>query len=109
MLICNVSLVRLKAYYQRKTGQDDVQAQLMKELTSFEAHLLMTQEVVEIRGKVGRCVPVILPLETRQALSSIASKIVRKACSIPVESSYIFGSKKIQRPVVLGFRLSVRA
>lgn len=37
---------------ERKTGQDDVQAQLMKELTSFEAHLLMTQEVVEIRGKV---------------------------------------------------------
>nr|XP_034331460.1 uncharacterized protein LOC117690845 isoform X9 [Crassostrea gigas] len=88
-----VQAIRLKAYNQRKTGQDDVQAQLMKELTSFEAHLLMTQEVVEIRGKVGRCVPVILPLETRQALSFIASKIVRKACSIPVESPYLFGSK----------------
>lgn len=52
MLICNVSLIRLKAYNRRKTGQDDVQAQLMKELPSFEAHLLMTQEVVEIRGMV---------------------------------------------------------
>jgi hypothetical protein len=52
MLICNVSVIRLNAYNQRKTGEDAVQAQLMKELTSFETHLLTTQEVVEIRGKV---------------------------------------------------------
>lgn len=41
-------------YIRRVKGVSDVERSLRGDLTALEEHLLLTQEVVEIRGKVSR-------------------------------------------------------
>ena len=42
----------MSAYINRKTGSDDLAAELGGQLTEFEKKLVESQDVVEIRGKV---------------------------------------------------------
>ncbi|XP_033731339.1 uncharacterized protein LOC117320961 isoform X2 [Pecten maximus] len=88
-----VQALRLDAYQKRKRGIDEIATEMMGEMTAFEKHLLETQEVVEIRGKVGRCVPVILPEDVRAVLTYIASGEVRKACQISADNPYLFANR----------------
>ncbi len=50
-----IFMIRLSSYLKRVTGVDKVAEELYGELNQFEKHLVMSQDVVEVRGKV--CIP----------------------------------------------------
>jgi hypothetical protein len=43
---------RVESYKKRIIGVDEVDMEMTRELTEWEKHLLQSQEVVEVRGKV---------------------------------------------------------
>ncbi|XP_055958466.1 uncharacterized protein LOC130010539 isoform X3 [Patella vulgata] len=55
--------------------------------------LLTEQEVMTVRGKTGRGVPVILPAITKAPLSYLTDSSVRSACGISSKNVYVFAGK----------------
>ncbi|XP_069109622.1 uncharacterized protein [Argopecten irradians] len=87
-----VQAMRLTAYEMRKTGIDEVGAEIRGELTNFERHLLEHQDVVVLRGKTGRGVPVILPNDVKGSLQYLSNSTVRKSAGIPPNNKYVFAN-----------------
>ena len=48
-----VAVFRLKDYANRTVGCTDLELSMRKQLTEFEMHLLSSQSLMEIRGKVS--------------------------------------------------------
>ncbi|KAK3108247.1 hypothetical protein FSP39_004029 [Pinctada imbricata] len=92
--------IRLSTYRKRSQGVDETDLNLRAELTKMEKTLLETQELLEIRGKCGKKVPVLLPLEVKDAMNYLADPIVRDKCGIQRDNPYIFANTR---------HLSVRA
>lgn len=42
----------MDSYQDRKTGKDDVDVEMAREMTEFELKLLETNELIQTRGKV---------------------------------------------------------
>lgn len=87
-----VQAMKLTAYAARKMGIDSVGQELRGELTKFESHLLHSQEMVIIRGKTGRGVPVILPRDVKEPLCFLADSNVRKEAGILSSNQYLFAN-----------------
>ncbi|XP_021353744.1 uncharacterized protein LOC110450516 [Mizuhopecten yessoensis] len=86
--------IRLTDYKRRCTATDGEScSNMMGELSDFEKKLLETQEVMTVRGKTGRGVPVILPRETKAAMAYLTSIEVRKSAGIDIHNPYVFASQ----------------
>ena len=60
-----------------------------QELSSLELYLTKSLNMVEIRGKRGRKVPLLIPEEAQDALAFLVNEKVRKELN-PHTRSYIF-------------------
>lgn len=89
-----VQALRLKSYQARKKDADEIAVEMVGELTTFEKELLKRQEVVEIRGKTGRGVPVILPQDVKRAMAYLADENVRSKVGIQSCSPYFFANSR---------------
>ncbi|OWF39286.1 hypothetical protein KP79_PYT22706 [Mizuhopecten yessoensis] len=87
-----VQAMRLTAYSSRKTGIDQIGAEIRGDLTKFEHHLLEHQDVVVIRGKTGRGVPVILPPDVHNSFKYLSNEAVRRTAGIPSTNKYLYAS-----------------
>ncbi|XP_055958464.1 formin-2-like isoform X1 [Patella vulgata] len=83
--------IRLADYENRKKGE--APHHLVGQLSEFERKLLTEQEVMTVRGKTGRGVPVILPAITKAPLSYLTDSSVRSACGISSKNVYVFAGK----------------
>ncbi|XP_062575025.1 uncharacterized protein LOC134236887 [Saccostrea cucullata] len=90
-----IQAMRLVDYHNRKTGIDPgVGGEIVKSLSEFERKLVEEQDVIEIRGKCGKCVPVIIPKYVRGVLAHLCNQSVRAAAGIPSSSVYIFATNR---------------
>ncbi|KAJ8045348.1 N-lysine methyltransferase KMT5A-B [Holothuria leucospilota] len=89
-----VQAMRVKTYQARKSGADDVSSALLGELTKFEERLLMEQDVVEIRGKCGKFVPVIVPDYAKPLLEFLTNSEVRRNAGISSNNPYVFANNR---------------
>ncbi|ESO84729.1 hypothetical protein LOTGIDRAFT_168393 [Lottia gigantea] len=80
------------ASYLNKPGLDEREVDLRKDLTKFEQMLLSSQELVEIRGKTGRKVPVIIPSECIKMLEFLSNPEIRLKSNINKENQYMFAN-----------------
>lgn len=71
---------------------DEANMALRSHLTDFEKMLLKTQDLVEIRGKTGRGVPVLIPKETNKVLEYLSDPVARQRASIRPENNYMFAN-----------------
>uniref|UniRef100_A0A8W8MKC5 Uncharacterized protein n=1 Tax=Magallana gigas TaxID=29159 RepID=A0A8W8MKC5_MAGGI len=67
---------------------DEANMALRSHLTDFEKMLLKTQDLVEIRGKTGGGVPVLIPNETEY----LSDPVARQRASIRPENNYMFAN-----------------
>ncbi|XP_076092695.1 uncharacterized protein LOC143064064 [Mytilus galloprovincialis] len=86
-----VQALNLSDYRRRKSTPDEVALQMSHELTEFEKELLNTQEVVMIRGKGGKAVPVIIPKDAVNVLEYLSNDSIRLKVGIP-PSKYLFAN-----------------
>jgi hypothetical protein len=56
---------RLEAYNNISGDKESHMDQFQQTLSELEKFLLQTQELLYIRGKRGRCVPVLIPGDTK--------------------------------------------
>ncbi|XP_021345084.1 uncharacterized protein LOC110445054, partial [Mizuhopecten yessoensis] len=84
----------LTAYEKRKTGLDEVAVELTGNLTNFEKQLVEDQDVIEIRGKCGKFVPVIVPKHARRILKFLTSNDVRRSAGVTERNPYVFASNR---------------
>lgn len=89
-----VQALRLESYQARKKDADEIAVEMVGELTPFERELLKRQEVVEIRGKTGRGVPVILPQDVKRAMAYLSDENVRSKAGIQSCSPYLFANSR---------------
>ncbi|XP_055956953.1 uncharacterized protein LOC126821491 [Patella vulgata] len=71
-----VEAIRLTDYEKIRKGE--APEHLVGQLTDFEKKLLKEQEVMTVRGKTGRGVPIILPKITKQGLKFLTDRKIRK-------------------------------
>ncbi|XP_021370026.1 uncharacterized protein LOC110461070 [Mizuhopecten yessoensis] len=86
--------LRLTTYAQRTSDVNGVSRELRGQLTEFETHLLERQEVVVIRGKTGKGVPVILPPDVLNCMQYLANPAAR-AITTTKENPYLFANTNI--------------
>nr|XP_034322565.1 uncharacterized protein LOC117688559 [Crassostrea gigas] len=82
----------IEAYKNRSMSVDEANMALRSHLTDFEKMLLKTQDLVEIRGKTGRGVPVLIPKETNKVLEYLSDPVARQMASIRPENNYMFAN-----------------
>ncbi|OWF39284.1 hypothetical protein KP79_PYT22704 [Mizuhopecten yessoensis] len=87
-----VQALRMDVFSRRKTGVDEVAGEMLRELTAFEKELLRRQEVVEIRGKTGRGVPVIIPYDCKGVMQQLVNPAVRLTAGIDISNPYVFAN-----------------
>lgn len=86
--------MRLKDFVNR-LEISNIEKSLRAELTSLEKKLLETQDLVEVRGKLGRGVPVIIPQDTIQVMKYLADEKVRRKAGIPQENTFLFANSSL--------------
>ncbi|XP_033758150.1 uncharacterized protein LOC117340499 [Pecten maximus] len=84
--------LRIDTYLSR-ADLDETDLSMRQSLSDFEKKLLKTQDLVEIRGKTGRGVPVLIPLETQRVLEFLSNKASRDKGGIKAENPYMFANK----------------
>ncbi|XP_033725163.1 uncharacterized protein LOC117315128 [Pecten maximus] len=89
-----VQAMRLTAYEKRKTGLDQSDELTGVDLTKFEKRLVEDQDVIEIRGKCGKFVPVIVPKHARRILKFLTSDNVRRSAGVSERNPYVFASNR---------------
>ncbi len=83
-----------KAYINRKKKLDEVERGVRGVLSELELKLAESQDLIEIRGKVGHKVPVLVPNDTKLALHFLSDKDVRRQCGIRKKNMYMFANDK---------------
>ncbi|XP_057716910.1 uncharacterized protein LOC130931819 isoform X2 [Corythoichthys intestinalis] len=81
-----VSKMPMTAYLSNTTT--DLQDDILEALTSLEKKLCQHFRRIEIRGKRGRKVPVLLTPAMQHTLDLLTSK--RQECGVPQENGYLF-------------------
>uniref|UniRef100_A0A8W8IUW0 Uncharacterized protein n=1 Tax=Magallana gigas TaxID=29159 RepID=A0A8W8IUW0_MAGGI len=67
------SSIRVKDYVRRQQSITNMIRSMRAELSVLEQKLLESQDLIEVRGKLGRGVPVIVPNDTKRILEYLAS------------------------------------
>ncbi|CAG2200299.1 unnamed protein product [Mytilus edulis] len=82
--------VGLNSYASKTKDIDDLDESLVGELSKVELHLLKSQDLMKVRGKGNRPVPVLIPADLKGPLDFLASSSVRKQAGIPEANCYLF-------------------
>ncbi|KAJ8017713.1 hypothetical protein HOLleu_44683 [Holothuria leucospilota] len=90
-----VQAIKLSSYYSRTTGMGETTEEITGDINDFEKRLLLEQDVINIRGKGGKYVPVIIPAYTKPLLDYIANSDIRREVGISTTHKYLFASNKL--------------
>ncbi|XP_069109552.1 uncharacterized protein [Argopecten irradians] len=85
--------IGLEDYQKRKRGDAEAAEKILGECTALEKKLLDDQELMTVRGKTGRGVPVIIPKDCRSGLHFLCNQQIRRAAGIAESNEYIFAYK----------------
>ena len=80
----------LDAYRKRPIWKDNFMEELGSTLSELEKQLATTHDLVNIRGKQGRKVPVLIPPFCQRVLGVITDEENRKFVGILPENPYVF-------------------
>ena len=81
---------RIDQYKSRPQNEDHLQ-NYVRELSKLEKQLIKTHEVVNVRGKHDRPVPILIPPDASPLMSLLASNGVRELVGVG-HSPYLFAS-----------------
>uniref|UniRef100_A0A8W8MKN2 Uncharacterized protein n=1 Tax=Magallana gigas TaxID=29159 RepID=A0A8W8MKN2_MAGGI len=84
----------VKDYVRRQQSVTNVERSMRAELTVLEQKLLESQDLLEVRGKLGRGVPVIVPNDTKRILKYLASADVRVKAGIQPSNDFLFSNPR---------------
>ncbi|XP_013383013.2 uncharacterized protein LOC106153550 [Lingula anatina] len=84
-----IEAIYLDDYQKRRKEGEPHMSQFMSSLSDLEKYLLTAHELITVRGKRGRGVPVLLPPDLYDLLELLASEEVRKAVQVD-NSPYLF-------------------
>ncbi|XP_014676676.1 PREDICTED: uncharacterized protein LOC106816566, partial [Priapulus caudatus] len=82
--------ISLKDYTTRKISMSDVDASLVGQLSPMENYLLQSQELMTVRGKRSRGVPVLIPEDLQAPLMYLAKSSVRESAEILSSNKLLF-------------------
>ncbi|XP_071149520.1 uncharacterized protein [Mytilus edulis] len=85
-----LEVIKLQSFASRSQGLQDIDDSLSKDFTEVEKYLVEKQDLMTVRGKRGRPVPVIIPPDCRRALSFLANNEQRKLAKIVQGNPYLF-------------------
>ncbi|XP_033758095.1 uncharacterized protein LOC117340444 [Pecten maximus] len=85
-----LEVIKLQSYASRTKDLSDIDASMVGELSEVEKLLLKTQELMTVRGKRCRPVPVIIPADARKPLEFISDKGVRNEAGVDPNNQYLF-------------------
>ena len=63
---------------------------LFASLSALEKRLVDTLDIVRVRGKRGRAVPILIPVDIQHVLNMIANAEVR--CKLGLQSPFVFAN-----------------
>ncbi|XP_069114279.1 uncharacterized protein [Argopecten irradians] len=79
----------LENYKSRSQGLDEADRALMGEdLTDLEKYLVTSQELIQIRGKIGKIVPILVPEDAK----TLMADDVRRAVGVKPWNNYVFAN-----------------
>ncbi|XP_063965463.1 uncharacterized protein LOC135156624 [Lytechinus pictus] len=87
-----VQALSLADYSARKTGVDEVGREVLGKITKFEQYLIEAQDVIMIRGKHGKFVPLLISEHVRPILAFLTGNHVRSVAGIPTSNNYVFAN-----------------
>ncbi|XP_041464862.1 uncharacterized protein LOC121415637 [Lytechinus variegatus] len=87
-----VQALSLSDYKARRSGEDEVCPEVVGKLTQFEHYLLKTQDVIMIRGKHGKFVPLLVSADIKPLLDFVTSANVRQDAGISSSNPYVFAN-----------------
>ncbi|XP_033740934.1 uncharacterized protein LOC117327839, partial [Pecten maximus] len=77
----------------RSRGLDEADKGLLgDDLTELEQYLLDSQELIKIRGKNGKMVPILVPEDAQKPMEFITSTAVRRAVGVKTWNTFVFGN-----------------
>ncbi|XP_033758006.1 uncharacterized protein LOC117340354 [Pecten maximus] len=85
-----IDQITVKQYAQRRKELEDVDESLIGELTDLERKLLESHDLMVVRGKRTRPVPVIIPESVKNCMSYIANSNIRE--KVGIEGRWLFAS-----------------
>ena len=85
LLFCSLSEV------ENKIKESGASKEILASLSTLEIQLLNRYELLYSRGKGGRKVPVLLPVEINEALTTLCNAEIRQ--SLGIESPLLFAKK----------------
>ena len=65
--------IRLDQYQKRPDWQEELSSDMKQSMQQVEIELCKTMDMVEIRGKCGRKVPVLIPIECREPMDYLVA------------------------------------
>ncbi|XP_072050774.1 uncharacterized protein [Amphiura filiformis] len=91
----DVQALTLQDYQERKSGLDDVAAESFgDDLTQFERHLVLSQDVISIRAKGNKYLPLLVQTHIRPILEYLASDRCRRKAGIMSFNMYLFANNR---------------
>ena len=82
---------RLADYQNRPRAHEHHMEALVENLSALEKRLLDSQDIVRVRGKRGRPVPILIPHDIQHVLELITDAHVRAKVCLS-ESPYVFAN-----------------
>uniref|UniRef100_A0A8W8KZ57 Uncharacterized protein n=1 Tax=Magallana gigas TaxID=29159 RepID=A0A8W8KZ57_MAGGI len=86
--------IRVKDYVRRQQSVTNVERSMRAESTVLEQKLLESQYLIEVRGRLGRGVPVIVPNDTKRIMKYLASADVRVKAGIQPRNDFLFSNTR---------------
>ena len=92
-IILNMCLrsYRLAEYHARPRGKEPHMEALLANMSTLEKRLVDTQDIVRVRGKRGRAVPIIIPPNIQHVLALIVDNDIRAMLGLE-KSQYVFAN-----------------
>jgi hypothetical protein len=82
--------IKIRSAINRTKGVGDLDSSLTADLTKVEEYLLKSQEMITVRGKRNRPVPVILPADCIKPLDFLVLAENRQGAGIEHSNDYLF-------------------
>ena len=83
---------RVETFEKRSKDDEAHMHQFQTQLSSLEQHLMTTQQIVTVRGKHGRPVPILIPADILPAMELLTLDLVRKSVGIRSDNPYVFAN-----------------
>ncbi len=90
-----IEVIRINDHLRRKSGVTDLDKAMRTELSPLQLCLLESQEMMEVRGKGGRGVPVIVPPDLKPVLQYLVNADAREESGVQSANKYMFPNKSI--------------